>query len=180
MNVDLRSYVDQIKTEGDIFLRAKLLHDLVYIKNIRIVEVARELGKTPSYICHLLRLADLPDSIVDGYYNKLISLSHLFILSRIKDKKKLLEIYEQILTGNYTVARTDELVREILFDIKSKGQRLSKVELQGFIDGIKKHNNDLDIKIVQTRIKGKAVLEIKGNLEETTALLKRLLTRLSQ
>lgn len=180
MTEDLHPYINQLKQETDIFANAKLLHTLVREKNVRIVDLAKSLGKTSSYICHLLRLATLPDIIVDGYYSKLITISHLFILSRIKDEKKLLELYEQLLTGSFTVQKTEELIREALYKIHSVGKRLEKEEINKIVEQIRKTNSDLDITVIQTRIKGKVILEIKASLEKTSSVLKQLLEKLAQ
>lgn len=179
MNNEIEQLILQIKQETDIFAKAKLLKFLVHEKNIRIVDLAKSLGKTSSYICHLIRLASLPDIIIDGYYSELISISHLFIISRIKDQKKLLEIYEQLLKGNFTVQKTEEMVREALYEIKNKGQHLQKEEIKKAIEAIKEKNKDMSIKIIQTRIKGKIILEIKGSLENTSHALKDVLNKLS-
>lgn len=180
MNIDLHQYIEQINMEADIFAKAKLIKVLVYEKKVRIVDVSKSLGKTSSYICHLLRLSILPDMIIDGYYSELISISHLFIISRIKDQKKLLEVYEQLLKGNFTVQQTEELVREVLYGIQKSGKRLEKEELMTLINKIKEKDIDIGIKAIQTRIKGKIILEAKGNLETSSKALKMLLTKLSQ
>lgn len=177
---DIATYTQQIQNETDIFAKAKLIKLLVHEKNIRVIDLAKSLGKTSSYICHLLRLTSLPDIIVDGYYSELISISHLFIISRIKDQKRLLEIYEQLLKNNFTVQQTEEIVREVLYGIKKSGNHLEKKELMNFIEKIKEKNRDIDIKAIQTRIKGKIILEVKGNLETTSRALKMLLAKLSQ
>lgn len=180
MNVNLQQYSEQINKETDIFAKAKLIKVLVYEKNVRIVDLAKYLGKTSSYICHLIRLTSLPDMVIDGYYSELISISHLFIISRIKNQKKLLEVYEQLLKGNFTVQQTEELVREVLYGIQKSGKQIEKKELMDLIVKIKEKNRDIDVKVIQTRIKGKIILEVKGNLENTSHSLKILLTKLSQ
>ncbi|MBI3366493.1 hypothetical protein HY041_02600 [Candidatus Roizmanbacteria bacterium] len=175
---DSEKYIQQIQQESDIFSKAKLISFLVRDKNIRVIDLARSLSKTPSYICHLIRLASLPDMIVDGYYSNLISISHLFVISRIKDQKKLLEIYEQLLKHSYTVFQTEDLIREVLYSINNNGKRLAKDELEDLIQKIKEKNKDIQIKAIQTRIKGKMVVEVKGNLENTSQALRNLLKRL--
>jgi len=180
MNEELQNYIEQIKLETDIFAKSRLLHDLVYKKSCRIIDLAKLLGKTSSYLCHLLRLVELPDIIIDGYYTKQVSLSHLFIISRIKDKKKLIEVYEKILSNNYTVQQTEETVREILYEIQSSGNRLPKDEIRNIVEKIKQKNEGIDVKIIQTRIKGKVVIDMKGGLENTSSLLREFLAKLTQ
>jgi ParB family chromosome partitioning protein len=164
----------------DIFEKAKLLHHLVYEKGKRIVDLSKELKIKPSSICHLLRLNRLPPLIIDGYYSQLISVSHLFVISRIKEEKKLIELYEKILAENLTVAQTEEEVRGILHQIKTKGQYLSKQETSRLTERLKEYSKNIKTKIVQTRIKTKLILEMKGSLEETTPLLQKILEKLTE
>lgn len=165
--------------DEDIFAKARSIQRLIQEENLRIVDLAKSLNKTSSYICHLLRLTKLPEIIVDGYYSKLISISHLFIISRIKDKEKLLETYEQLLKNNYSVQQTEDVVRELLYQVKNNGKRLQKDELESSIEKIKEKMKDIQIKIVQTRIKGKMIIEMKGNLEDTSHTLKEVLKKLT-
>lgn len=162
----------------DIFAKAREVHELVRKNNLRVTDVAKKMEKTSSYICHLLRLAELPEIIVDGYYSNLVSVSHLFVISRIKDKKKLLGLYEDLLKHNYTVQETEEVVREILYEINSEGKHLGKEEVQKLIETIKEKNNDVEVKVIQTRIKGKIILEMRGSLDQTSSALKLLLQRI--
>jgi len=103
MNDQVNSIIEQIKKEEDIFTKAKLIKFLRKKKDIPLKDIARKLQLTSSYVCHILRLNNLPEIIVDGYYSKQITISHLFILSRVKDKNKLISIYEKVLTDSLTV-----------------------------------------------------------------------------
>ena len=75
--------IEKIKKETDVFSKAKLIRYLIREKNVKVIDLAKKLSLTPSYICHLNRLNSLSEIIVDGYYSHLISTSHLFLLSRI-------------------------------------------------------------------------------------------------
>ena len=55
--------IDKIKKESDIFFKAKLIASFLKEKNFRIIDLAKELQLTSSYICHLLRLNKLPEII---------------------------------------------------------------------------------------------------------------------
>jgi len=105
---------DEIKGETDIVKKVKLLERLVSYDNIKLKEIAGRLGVKSSYICHLLRLRRIPEAVIDGYYAKNISLSHLFIISRLKDEDKILKAYERVLIESLSVKKTEELVRDIL------------------------------------------------------------------
>jgi len=159
--------------ETDIFNKAKIFKQLIEEKGMRVSELAKKFSIKPSYVCHILRLNRIPDMIIDGYYSKQIFLSHLFIISRIKNKEKLINAYEKILEKNLTISQTEELVREILYDIKTEGEKLNKEVAIQFINELKSHG--IETKVIQTRIKSKLVLEIKGSLKRTTHILKKII-----
>ncbi len=178
MPQDVDKYIDQIKTDNDFFIKAKLLRHLVREKGLRIVDLSKRLDWNPSFICHILRLNRIPDIVRDGYYDKQISISHLFIISRLKEPQQIIALYEKLLSNNFTVIQTEELVREILYQIKSKGQYLINETLNQYINNVESKYKNSTIKIIQTRIKSKIVMEIKGNLSETSAILTKILDKL--
>lgn len=180
MDSEIEKIISQINQEEDIFAKTKLINYLIQEKQLRIVEVARRLKIKPPYLCHLLRLGRLPPTIIDGYYSKLISISHLFVISRIKDKNKMLEAYEKILAKNLTVIQTEELVREIIYKTKTKGKYLSSEEKLRWIDKLKLKWQNLKLKIIQTQIRSKIIFEIRGNLEKTTLTVKEILEKLTK
>lgn len=165
---------EKFKKEKDIFNKARIIKFLIEEKNLPIKVIAQKIGLSSSYICHLERILKLPEVIVDGYYSKLISISHLFLLSRINDENKLIQIYEQVLANNLTLAQTDDLIRESLYQIKNRGDYLKKEEKDDLVKKFSNKYKNVDIKISQTRTKGKIIIEIKDNLEKTSKLIKRL------
>ncbi len=176
-NID--QYIDEINRTEDFFAKAKLLQHLTQVKNIRIVDLSKKLGIKPSYICHILRLNRIPEMVVDGFYGKQISISHLFIISRLKESQKIVRLYEKILSENLTVIRTEEAVREMIYQTKTTGDRLTAEEITRYINTIKSEYNNAGVKIIQTRIKSKLVIEMKGSLKETTGTAKKILNRLT-
>mgnify|MGYP001567365312 FL=1 len=176
---DITSLLDQIKTDKDIFQKSRLLEYIIKEKNLRIIDLANKIGYKSSYICHLLRLKKIPDVVVDGYYSKSISSSHIYVLSRLNDKKQMIDLYEKILGENYTVKQTEEAVREYLYQVKSIGKYINKESTEKLIQKIKQKYPELNIQIIQTRIKGKVILEVKGDLETSSKSIKRILEKLS-
>jgi len=130
-----------------------------------------------SYVCHLLRLNRVPEIIIDGYYAKLVTLTHLFSLSRVKDTEKMTELYEKVLSENMTVLQTDYLVRETLHHVTTEGERITKDEIEEIIKNLSVMEG-LSVKVIQTRIKATLKIEIKGNLEKTSRALRQVLERL--
>jgi len=178
MNSAIEKVVSQIKLEKDYFIKAKLILFLVKEYDLKNKDLSAKLGIKPAYLCHIKRLSRLPEIIIDGYYSKDITLSHIFIISRLHDKKEMAIVYEKILSKNLTVLQTEDLVRELLHNIKPGGQELTKAEKEAFISKIKNKYKDTKINIVQTRIKSKLLVEIKGNLEKTTPTLRSLIEKI--
>lgn len=164
-----------IEKESDIIQKVRLLSNLFKTHEVKVKDVAQRLGLKPSYLCHLLRLNRLPEVVVDGYYSDTISLSHLFIISRVKDKTKIMEVYEKVLAESLTVKKTEELVRDVLYGVKTQGEYISPEERQIFSDKIAAIRKNLNLNIIQTRIKSKIIFEIKGNLESTSNEVRSLL-----
>ena len=127
---DITPILNQIKEEKDIFQKSRLLEYLIREKNQRVIDLAKQTGYQSSYICHLLRLKKIPDVLIDGYYSKSISSSHIFIISRLNEKKQMIELYEKILGENYTVKQTEDAVRDCLYQVKSIGKYIDKKNLE--------------------------------------------------
>ncbi len=170
-----QSLVEQLKLEADPFAKAKLIHCLISDYNWHLKDIAKILSCKPSYICHYLRLRKLPEIAIDGFYSKNISLSHLFIISRLKNKEEMTRAYEAVLTGNLTVAQTEELIREMLHHVKTEGEMLTNEEKKQFEVSLP---TEIKLKIIQTRIKSKLIFETKGSLAETTKAVRLLMGRL--
>ncbi|MBI2051266.1 hypothetical protein HYT33_00735 [Candidatus Roizmanbacteria bacterium] len=173
MNEEIGATIEKIKAEPDFFKKAKLIESIKKDKRITLQEVASKIGLKPSYVSHILRLLKLPNLILDGYYSQLIPLSHLFIIARLNDQKQMIEIYEKVLSEDLTTIKTEELVREALFKIKDEGTHISKEEISEFIRNAEKEG--MTVRIVQTRVRGKLVFEIDGNLARTSTELRRVM-----
>lgn len=168
--------LEKLRSEEDVFKVSALLHQLIRDEQVPLVQVSRELGAKPSYISHLMRIKKLPSIIIDGYYSKSVSLSHLFIISRLSNVDDMIKVYEQVLAHSLPTARTEELVREILFHVDSKGERMNREQTQVLKDKFK--SRGVDLEVVQTRTKGRVSLEMKGNLEKTTLFIEELMSAL--
>jgi len=176
---DISSLLAQIKDEKDIFQKARLINYILKEKKLRIIDLSKKIGFKSSYICHLLRLKKIPEVVVDGYYSKSISSSHIYILSRLNNTKQMIELYEKILGENYSVKQTEEAVRDYLYQVKSVGKYINKENIEKQTKKIKEKFPELNIQIIQTRIRGRVVLEIKGDLEKSSKILKQILEKLN-
>lgn len=174
MSDEINSIIEEIKSEPDFFKKAKLIIFLKKEKQIPIGQISRSINLKPSYISHILRLNRLPELVLDGYYANLISVSHLFIISRLKDEKDMIALYEKILGDNLTTLETDEQVRNTLYKVKDEGFHIPHQEIDDFIEFMK-NQFEIDVKIVQTRIKGKINFEVKGNLSKSSSFLRKII-----
>ena len=179
MILDIAPIIKQIKENKDIFQKSRLLEYLKKEKNLRVIDLAKKIGYKSSYICHLLRLKKVPDVVIDGYLSKSISSSQIFILSRLNEKKQMIDLYEKILGENLTVKQTENEVRNYLYQVKSIGRYIKQEDQEKFAKKIKEKHPELDVQITQTRIRGKIILEMKGDLEMTSKVIKRVLEKLS-
>lgn len=178
MNNDVEKIIDQIRSDKDYFHKAKLLKFLVHDKEISIKDLSGYLSIKSSYICHILRLNRLPEIIIDGYYSGLVTISHLFVLSRLNDSEKMFEVYEKMLGNNLTVLQTEYLIRKENYNVETEGERIREDEIKSLESSIKDSNEDVSVKLIQSRIKSKLVIEVKGNQKKTSEFLRSLINKL--
>ncbi|MBI4974172.1 hypothetical protein HZC27_06200 [Candidatus Roizmanbacteria bacterium] len=179
MPPEIDHVIEQAKKEKNVITKAKLLRFLTVDKEMRIKDVSRMIGMKESYVCHILRLNKLDDMIVDGYYSKLISISHLFIISRLRTTDEIRLAYEKVISDNLTVIQTEELVREILYEMKSTGEHLPQEEIEKAKKTISDVFAGAKMKLIQTRVKSKIVLEIKGSLTDSTPAIRAIIKKLT-
>lgn len=179
MSHDISHVIARIKESPDVFEKARLMKFLKDEHEIRIVELAQALEMKPSYIAHYLRLNKLPVILMDGYYAQLVSTSHLFIISRLPDYETMIRVYEEVLAKNLTSQQTEEVVREVLYETKTEGDRLKVPEVTQMVREITHALGDVDVKIIQSRIRSKISIEIKGSLEHSTRILRRIARKIT-
>lgn len=170
--------IERIQQEKDHLQKSQLIDEYRKTHNLSIKTLSEALKMQPSYVCHYLRLLKLPSIVVDGYYGKMVSATHLYILARLKTHEEMQQAYEEVLANNLTSQQTEELVRERLYGITSSTDRLSKEEIKDFIRDISSQYPEVKVRITQTRIKGKILFEIKGSTETTTFYINELLHKL--
>lgn len=177
---DIATIIDQLKEEADFFKKAVLLNYLKTQKKMRIKDLSTHLDMKASYICHILRLNKLPEIIKDGYYSQLVSISHLFIIARLNNQTDMISAYEEVLAKNLTALQTDELIRGYLYKITSGGEYIPDEEITQHISRVKKINENLHVRIIQTRVKGKILIEIKGGLEQSSETIRKIIRKLDE
>jgi len=161
----------ELKQTEDFFTKARILRHLTKERGLRIRDLAEALDMKASYICHILRLNKLSDIIVDGYYSKLISISHLFIISRLKLESDILAVYEKVLGQNLSVLQTEELVRERLYGTRGQGDRIPEDKRKSLTEKLKLMFPGAEVAVLQTRVKTRVTVQIKGSPSDTSPIL---------
>jgi len=174
MSQDIDFLIQQVQNESNVLVKAQLLKDIQNQYNVPLNSLAKSLHLSPTYISHYLRLLKLPETIIDGYYSQSISKTHLYIISRLRNVEDMVDIYEQVLTNNLTTLQTEEMVREKLYSVNSQGERASEDIVKKITNKFSGLDKDLSTKVIQTRVKTKVILEVRGNLEKTTEILGKL------
>ncbi len=174
MEHDILEYIEQIKNEADYFGKTKLVNFLIHQKNLKVKDLAAALDMKPSYLCHIMRLNRLSEIVMDGYYSKLISMSHLFVLSLLKTNEDIMTIYEKVLGENLTVLQTEELVRAKLHGIQPGGRYVEESKVESLKSKVK-NIFGADVKVTQTRLKTKLLIEWKGQRETRKKGVERFL-----
>ncbi len=172
--------IETFNTEQDAVARAKIIYHLQREKSLSLKDISEKVKLHPTYISHFLRILELPELVLDGYYANQLSSAHLFILSRLKNKEDIQKAYEIILAKNLTSAETEELIREIKFSISTTNEHLSPEKIHELTKSIKKAFPEAKVKIIQTRVRGKFILEIEGDTKKTSTFIKEVSDKLSQ
>ena len=174
MNFEMDEYIQRIRNEDDIFNKATLIHFLTKEKNIKVKIVAEKLELSSSYVCNMVRILKLPELIRDGYYSKLITPTHMFILSRLKTEEDMIAMYEKVLKYDYSSLELERQVRLKLYGVSTQGERMGKELTAKIVNKFQSIDEDVKVIVIQTRIKAKVIIECKGNFKKTTAVLKKL------
>jgi ParB family transcriptional regulator, chromosome partitioning protein len=171
MSVNLDEYIQRVQLEEDIFSKARLLEFLVRKKGFKINLIAQYLELSSSYVCNLLRILKLPELIRDGYYSKVVTMTHLCILARLHNETDMISLYEEILSKNLSTYQLEERVRTILHHIDTTGDQVDDTVKEAIERALHEKYAGVNVRIVQTRIKAKISIELKGNLHETSHFL---------
>lgn len=165
--------IHQLKNEKNPITLGRILFHLHKKEGIKINDLAQIINKKPAALAHLIRLNKLPEVIIDGFLSQTVSLSHLYVISRLENEDEMIEIYEKVLARNLTVAETESLVREKKHQVKTEGQYIDK----NYLEKVKKiiEQEGIEIKIIQSRLRSRIIMTVKGSLRETSMKVKKIL-----
>lgn len=147
-------------------------------------EIAVKVGKSAPYVSNTLRLLSVPDVLKDALASGATSEGHVRALASLEDPHLVLEAYKEILAKNLSVRGAEELSRKLKSreNIQPKQQkpilRLQNEELDKFEEELsQKLTSDTvktKVKMSQSRVESKMHIVVKGKVEDTTQVIKRI------
>lgn len=147
-------------------------------------EIAKRIGKSPSYVSNSLALLRLPDALKDGLLSGLITEGHARALAAIKDPKMMVEAYKIVLKEGIPVRHTEDLARRLKKKIGEKSEVHGKTyplivseEIDRIRDEIHQAlggGERTKVKITRSRVATKIYIFLDGSLEETEERLQMI------
>lgn len=164
--------------------RAQAYKRLIDEFNISVTEVAKRVGKSLPYISNSIRLLTLPDAIKDALAAGVITEGHVRPLISIGDPKLMLQAFKRILVEGISVRGAEEVARQLKSEVQKKEphKKLDKLYIPEQDEMAKKLmevRGYSRVQFDQTQKKGKAIIEMAGDPEKTTEVLRDLYNRLS-
>lgn len=177
MDTETQELFDKLNAEHDILKKAEITHTLRFDREVSIKRIARAINKHPSYVSHLLRLRKIPQIVIDGYYGKLISGTHLMMISRLDSEREIIELYKEVLKRNLTVSQTETEIRKLRYDVADTGTSIDVKALEDFEKDLR-YYLEAKVTLLQTRVRTKIVIEKRGTVEETREFLEDIIRKL--
>ncbi|WP_456470864.1 ParB/RepB/Spo0J family partition protein [Caminibacter sp.] len=162
---DLREYalIENIQREDLNPIEIALsLHELIKKHGYTHDELAKNLGKSRSYVTNMLRILNLPEKIIDKIKKQEISFGHAKILVSLPEDK-IEKVVEKIEKENLNVRETEKFIKTLK---EPKEEKINEeiVEISSFL---KKMGLKTEI--------GKDYIKIKFKKETDLEKLKKLL-----
>jgi len=103
---------------------------LIEKHNLTQEKLSERIGKKRATIANFLRLLRLPAEIQIGLKDKKIDMGHAKSLLSLEDPSTQLMVYEQILEYDFSVRRTDEIVKELNKTDSTESTKVAPVKLK--------------------------------------------------
>ena len=166
--------------EIDPLARAAILKNLHTHLGVPTKDLAKLMKVSEPYISSMMRLLKLPELVIDGYYSKIIKLTHLLVISRLDEEEQMKKAYEEVLMKSLSTQATDDLVRTYKYSISADvSGHIKPNTVEALHDAIKKIDPEARVKVIQTRIRAKLVIEKSGEMGSTTKLFEKLEKKLT-
>jgi len=169
--------LQELKNETEPIKQSALIAQLKR-QGVATKALAQAMNVSPTHVCHLFRLNKLPEMVIDGYYSRLLSISHLIFISRLPTDAAMQSAYEQVVSQNLSALATERLVRQIQYGVKTIGQRFDLDHIKGLEDVLASAGVALTVR--QTRIASKIILEKRGSFADTTDWIREVIAVLQQ
>ncbi len=157
--------------------RAQAFQRLIEEFGLPVLEIAKRVGKSESYVSNTMRLMALPDAIKDGLISGAITEGHARAIAGLGEVKLMVEAYKTILSENASVRRAEDLARRLKAQMDKKPihrvERIHSDELDAMAKDLAQAVNGL-VKITQSKVEARLVFVIRGNLETTSKILKTI------
>lgn len=147
-------------------------------------EIAVKVGKSAPYVSNTLRLLVVPDVLKDALASGATSEGHVRALASLEDPHLVLEAYKEVLTKNLSVRGAEELSRKykarenIVPKQQKPSLRLQNEEMDKYeaelADRLSSDSAKVKVKVSQSRVESKLLFVAKGNIEETSQIIKRI------
>lgn len=141
-------------------------------------EVAKRVGKSVPTISNTIRLLSLPDAIKDALVAGVITEGHVRPLISLGDSSLMLALFKQILKENSTVRQTEEMARHAKGQMEEHRPKIKDKlyipELDEMAKNLKGKYGLHKVAMTQSRSLARIVIEVKGELEDTTPKIKEL------
>lgn len=148
-------------------------------------EVAKRVGKSAPAVSNTIRLLSLPDAIKDALVAGVITEGHVRPLISVGDPKLMLDLFKKILRENSTVRQTEEMTRKAKAVVEKKEPRtivdkMYIAEQEELANRLKEKLKqkygtegivDYKVKIEQTRILARILLEVKADEVKTMPIV---------
>jgi ParB family chromosome partitioning protein len=147
-------------------------------------EIAKRIGKSPSYVSNSVKLLDLPDALKDGLFSGLITEGHARALVSIDDHKLMVEAYKIVLRESASVRRAEDVARKMKKKVgqlsgapKGKSPLIISDEIDQMKDDILQvlgGQEKARVRLTRSRVETRLVMALKGNFEETEQRLQKV------
>lgn len=147
-------------------------------------EIAVKTGKSAPYVSNTLRLLSVPDVLKDALASGATTEGHVRALASLEDPHLITEAYKDVLSKNLSVRGAEELARKLRARENitprqtSHKVRLANEEMEKYQEELtqklKTEDADVQVKISQSRIEAKMHIVVKGRVDATSPVIKRV------
>lgn len=146
---------------------------------LSVTEVAKRVGKSLPYISNSIRLLTLPDAIKDALAAGVITEGHVRPLISIGDPKLMIAAFKKILVQGISVRGAEEVARQVKSEEQKKepmkgGDKIYIPEQDEMAKALQEKFAFHKVEFFQSSKEGRLKIVVKGNVDETGPILKKI------